>query len=106
MRGRVTASNGVALRQCALAGMGIALIPHLYMADELRAGTLVRVLPEYEATVLEFETAAAWMIYPSRSYLPLKVRVFADFLKAKFKRGAPNELPRVTTGRGTRKRGR
>ncbi|NEQ25124.1 MAG: LysR family transcriptional regulator, partial [Microcoleus sp. SIO2G3] len=31
-------------------------------------------------TATDFSTAA-WLVYPSRAYVPLKVRVFIDFLK-------------------------
>jgi DNA-binding transcriptional LysR family regulator len=89
--GRVVATNGVALRQCAVGGMGILMLPRWNVAEELRSGALVELFLEFRATASEFDTAA-WIVYPSRSYLPLKVRVFADFLKEKFKHGAPAEL--------------
>jgi DNA-binding transcriptional LysR family regulator len=60
------------------------------MADELRKGILVELFPDYHATASEFDVAA-WMLYPSRSYLPRKVRVFADFLKERFRAGPPAE---------------
>lgn len=88
--GRIVANNGAALVQSAAAGMGIVLLPRWLMADELRKGTLVALFPDYRATMSEFDVAA-WMLYPSRSYLPQKVRVFADFLKEKFRAGAPAE---------------
>lgn len=97
VRGRVVASNGVALRQCAVAGMGIIMLPRWNVADELRSGTLVELFPDYRATASEFETAA-WLLYPSRSYLPRKVRAFADFLKDKFKHGAPAEAGLAPAG--------
>jgi len=31
-------------------------------------------------------------LYPSRRYLPLKVRVFVDFVKGKFGEGMPWEM--------------
>jgi len=89
--GRLMATNGLALRECAVGGLGVLMLPRWDVARELRAGALVELFPEYRATASEFD-AAVWMVYPSRSYLPLKVRVFADFLKAKFKHGAPAEL--------------
>lgn len=106
VRGRVVASNGLALRQCAVAGMGILMLPRWNVAEELRSGRLVELFPEHQATASEFDTAA-WMLYPSRGYLPLKVRAFADFLKAKFEHGAPAEAglaPRGRSRRTTRKR--
>ncbi len=90
VRGRVVATSGIALGQCAAAGMGVVLLPRWTVAAELRAGTLVPLLLDHEATPSEFD-AAAWMLYPSRSYLPRKVRVLADFLKARFAHGAPAE---------------
>jgi DNA-binding transcriptional LysR family regulator len=91
VHGRVVASNGVALRQCAVAGMGVLMLPRWNIAEELRSGALVQLFPDVQATASEFDTAA-WLLYPSRSYLPLKVRLFADFLKEKFKHGAPAEV--------------
>ncbi|HEU4403865.1 MAG TPA: LysR family transcriptional regulator [Polyangiaceae bacterium] len=90
VRGRVSASNGVALRQCAVAGMGIALTPRWNVARELCEGALVALLPGYEATVSEFGLSA-WALYPSARYVPRKVRAFVDFLKQKFRGGAPAE---------------
>lgn len=89
--GRVVVNNGVALRQCALAGLGVLMLYRWYVAEDLRSGALVQLFPRYRATASEFDTAA-WMLYPSRSYLPRKVRLFADFLKQKFAQGAPAEL--------------
>jgi DNA-binding transcriptional LysR family regulator len=90
VRGRVLATNGIALRQCAVAGMGVLLLPRWNVAEELRSGALVELFPDQQATASEFDLGA-WMLYPSRSYLPLKVRTFADFLKEKFKHGPPAE---------------
>lgn len=88
--GTVVATTMMALLQCAVAGMGIVMIPRWIAAAELVAGTLVDLFPNYNATVSEFDLAA-WMLYPSRSYVPLKVRAFADFLKEQFRAGSPAE---------------
>ena len=40
----------------------------------------MRVLPQYAVPATDFNTAA-WLDYPSRAYVPRKVRVFIDFLK-------------------------
>jgi DNA-binding transcriptional LysR family regulator len=90
VRSRVVATNGVALRQCAIAGMGVLLLPRWNVAEALRSGELIDLFPDHDATASEFDLAA-WLVYPSRSYLPVKVRVVADFLKDKFARGAPAE---------------
>ncbi len=82
-------SNAMALKQCALAGMGITLQGRWLIGRELRNGTLVDLFPEYETTAALAADAAAWLLYPSRDFVPQKVRVFVDFLKEKFKDGAP-----------------
>jgi len=86
--GRVTTSNGIALKSFALAGMGITLQSRWTAGRELRSGSLVDLFPEYEVTASSFDNAV-WVLYPSRAYLPLKVRVFVDFLKEKFRNGPP-----------------
>lgn len=83
-------SNAMALKQCALAGMGIILQGRWIIGRELRAGTLVDLFPDYEVTAA-LDDAAAWALYPSRNYVPQKVRVFIDFLKQKFRNGSPWE---------------
>jgi DNA-binding transcriptional LysR family regulator len=80
VQGHTTISNAIALQQCAISGMGLALLPNWLIEDDLRDGRLVNVFPGYAVTATEFDTAA-WLVYPSRAYVPLKVRVFIDFLK-------------------------
>lgn len=78
--GRTIISNATALQQCALMGMGLALLPQWLIKEDLEAGTLINILPSYDVTGTDFQTAA-WLVYPFRTYVPLKVRVFIDFLK-------------------------
>jgi DNA-binding transcriptional LysR family regulator len=78
--GSVTLSPASALRDAALAGMGIVLLPMWLVDDEIANGRLVHLLPDYQVTATTFETAV-WLVYPSRAYLPGKVRVMIDFLK-------------------------
>jgi DNA-binding transcriptional LysR family regulator len=78
--GRTVISSAMALQQCAIAGMGLALLPNWLIDENLKAGDLINVLPNYEVTATDFSTAV-WLVYPSRTYIPLKVRVFIDFLK-------------------------
>lgn len=80
VQGQTIISNAIALQQCAIAGMGLALLPNWLIGDDLRNGKLVNVFPSYAVTARDF-SSAAWLVYPSRAYVPLKVRVFIDFLK-------------------------
>lgn len=74
-------SNPLVLRQAAVEGLGIALLADWLIDKDLRDGHLIELFPEYQSTATEFETAA-WLLYPNRAYLPRKVRVMIDHLKA------------------------
>lgn len=77
--GRTIISNAIALQQCAIAGMGLTLLPDWLVDENLENGVLINVLPDYEITATDFNTSV-WLIYPSHTYVPLKVKVFSDFL--------------------------
>lgn len=78
--GRTVISNAIALRECAIASMGVALLPNWLIGDDLQTGKLSQLFSNYAVTATDF-SAAAWLVYPSRSYVPLKVRIFIQFLK-------------------------
>lgn len=79
--GDITLSPAGALRDAARAGLGPALLPDWLVDADLRAGTLVRLLPDWDVTATTFDTGA-WAVYPSRSFLPAKVRAMIDFLRS------------------------
>lgn len=78
--GDVTISPAGALFDAALAGIGPALLPDWLVDAAVDDGQLVDLFPHLQATATTFDTAA-WLVYPSRAYLPGKVRVMIDFLK-------------------------
>jgi len=80
VNGKMTVSNALALRQCTLAGLGPALLANWTIDRDVTAGRLVNLFPDYRIYATERETAA-WILYPSRDFVPRKVRVFIDFLK-------------------------
>lgn len=90
---RVVAADGLVLRSLALAGEGLALLPRWLCADELAAGSLVDVFPTHDVTATEFDAVVS-LLYASRSYLPLKVRVFVEFMSELFRGGPPWEKAR------------
>ncbi|WP_223449714.1 MULTISPECIES: LysR family transcriptional regulator [unclassified Pseudomonas] len=57
-------------------GMGIGIQPIASAVDGLRAGTLVRVLPDYH-----FEEFNLFAIYPSRKFVDAKIKTWVEFLK-------------------------
>lgn len=100
VRERLRTSNAMALKQCALAHMGITLLARWMVGRELRAGTLLDVFADYAVTAA-FDDAAAWLLYPSRTYVPLKVRVFVEWIRAAFKHGPPWDQPTQSEQRGS-----
>ena len=79
VKGRTIISSGMGLRQCAVAGMGLALLPHWLIEKDLESGILIDVFRGYEVTATDFNSAT-WLVYPSRNYVPRKLQVFIDFL--------------------------
>jgi DNA-binding transcriptional LysR family regulator len=65
------------LHHAALAGMGLVFLPQLMIRDDIAAGRLEVVLPDYE-----LGNAQLCGVYQSRSYLSSKVRTFLDFVSA------------------------
>ena len=73
--GSLNSNNGDLNAVAAVQGMGIALEPDFIVGSELKRGTLVPVLESFEAPA-----SPIYAVYPSRRYLPAKVRAFVDFL--------------------------
>ncbi len=80
--GTIVISNALSLRDSTVNGLGVALLPDWLVGEDLAKGRLSRLLPDQTAAARSFDTAA-WALYPSRSYLPQKVRVMIDFLRRK-----------------------
>jgi DNA-binding transcriptional LysR family regulator len=83
VRGRLKANNGQALREAALAGIGIIRLPSFSVAPELKTGRLVEILSDWRIPAHEF-----YAVYPTNRHLAPKLRAFVDFLAERFS-GAP-----------------
>ena len=77
----IAANNTEMLRQFALLGMGVAILPSYLIGRDLASGRLVPLLGDYRLPQIEITIA-----YPSRLHLPAKVRTFIDHLVAHFQR--------------------
>lgn len=77
---RTVLSNAMAIQHCALHGMGVALLPTWLIEQDLAAGALVNLFPTYQVTATNFDSRV-WCVFPSRSYVPTKVRVFIEQLR-------------------------
>lgn len=73
--GPLHANSATAVQRGALAGLGIARMSELQVADDLRANRLYRLLPDYLPEQFQIS-----IVYPSRRHVPPRVRVTIDFL--------------------------
>ncbi|TAU52179.1 LysR family transcriptional regulator [Rhizobium leguminosarum] len=77
--GNVVSNSAEMLRFLTLTGRGIFLAPSFVVFDDIAEGRLVKIMPDYRP--IEFNINA---VYPNRSHLPTKVRLFIDLLAERF----------------------
>lgn len=80
IRARMVSTNAVVLRDSAVAGLGPILMGDWMIEDQVASGALVDLFPKYTTGTANSPTTA-WAVYPNRSHVPAKVRVFIDFLR-------------------------
>ena len=85
--GKIIIGNALSLRRAAVDGLGPVLLADWLVGRDLSDGRLIDLFPDYECTATEFDTGA-WALYPSRSFLPRKVRAMIDFLRDRLRPGA------------------
>ncbi|WP_181919320.1 LysR family transcriptional regulator [Alkalilimnicola ehrlichii] len=83
-QGQITSNNAELLYRLAMRDAGIAPLPEYIVGADLQAGRLIRILPQWKLQTLDFFAAL-----PSRRFLPLKVRVFLEFLRQTLKDSLP-----------------
>ena len=81
--GNFQTNNGDALRVATLSGLGVAMLPAWSVKDHLKAGSLERVLSDYETTVSDLDFGI-YAVYLSRRNLSAKTRLFVDHLVTEF----------------------
>ena len=79
VKGVLCSNNGEVLKDSALQGLGIALLPTFIIRQELEAETLAIVLPDYQPPA-----TSLCLIYPLNRHLITKVRLFIEFFRQKF----------------------
>ncbi|MGC1550642.1 MAG: LysR family transcriptional regulator [Rhodanobacter sp.] len=76
VRGRLDVNGGLALREAALAGLGVILQPQMMLQADLDAGLLVRLFPDWPAP--------SWpvhVVYLPDTRMPPKLESFIAFLQ-------------------------
>jgi DNA-binding transcriptional LysR family regulator len=79
IRPYIKATTGEYLRNAAVDGQGIILVPSFIVYKEIEQGSLVPILTEYKPSQLD-----AYAIYPQTRHLSQRVRAFVDFLVERF----------------------
>ena len=76
----VISDNVESLRQLTLSGCGISLLSKFLVSDDLQAGRLIQILPNWSGRQVPI-----WILFHDSQFIPLKVRVFIDYIIAQFK---------------------
>ncbi|HBF29487.1 LysR family transcriptional regulator [Rhizobium sp.] len=76
--GLLMTNSSEVIREVVLSGLGIALRSTWDIGPELKSGKLVQVLPDFEGS----RNLSLSAVYPSRQFLPAKIRLFIDYLAA------------------------
>ena len=83
-----SSNDGAVARQWALEGAGIALKSYLEVRDDIKENSLVVILEDYlvdfrkEKLAKNEPVADLYIVYPSRQFLPKRVKVFMERLQA------------------------
>jgi len=81
VRGNLHVNNAEMLRQAALNGLGLAMLPGWLIQPDLQAGTLVPVMDEYQVNPGEMDVEI-YAVYQVNRRGAAKIRVFTDMLAA------------------------
>ena len=79
VRGRLSAEDFTLVRHTVLAGRSLAYLPALHGIADLRAGHLVRILPDWHVGA-----GTLSLVYPTARHVPAKVRRFVEHAVAWF----------------------
>ena len=85
VKGRYCSNNGEVLCQAALAGLGIVFLPGFIVGPYLRAGRLVRVLPDYYGTALSLQ-----VLYAPNRHMSERIRIFVKYIQSVFAESMPS----------------
>ena len=77
--GPVCADNGDVLKEAAVAGLGVTLLPTFIVGADIKSGSLQQILSDYCPPEI-----SVYAVFPSHRYLSAKVRTFVDFLSEYF----------------------
>jgi len=74
-KSRLICNDMEMLRKMTLEGFGIGAAPQILISEDIKAGSLITVLPD-----IPFQERTFYLVYPSRREPPSKVMAFIDFI--------------------------
>jgi DNA-binding transcriptional LysR family regulator len=92
--GPLECNDGAVLHDWAISGLGLAWRSLWEVGDDIAAGRLVSVLDQFAAP-----PTRVYCVFPARKHLPLRVRLFVDFLKDRFSTAPLAGVLRATEAR-------
>jgi DNA-binding transcriptional LysR family regulator len=81
--GTLRADDAEPLRDTALAGVGVGLLPTWLVGEDIKAGRLRHVLPEW-SSMIATKPGGIFGVFPPHRMVPPKVRTFLDFAQKRF----------------------
>ena len=84
----VTVAAAESYVQAAKLGLGLIQVPHYHVLTDLAAGSLIEILPQHRPS-----STPVSLLYPHRRQLPLRVRVFIDWLAREFAKHPEVSIP-------------
>jgi DNA-binding transcriptional LysR family regulator len=83
VEGTLRANNADALVAAAQGGLGLTIVPVWMVIDEIKSGTLTRVLADYQVSPGALDTSI-YAVFPYNRHLSPKVRALVDFFVEHF----------------------
>jgi DNA-binding transcriptional LysR family regulator len=79
VKGVLCSNNGEVLKDAAVEGLGIALLPTFIIEPELQLKKLAIVLPDYQPPAIDL-----CLVYPLNRHLNTKIKLFVEFFDTAF----------------------
>jgi len=84
VKGAINVNSVRAVRKLLVNGAGVGICPLFAVADDIKNGSLTRVLDSYQTKEL-----GLYAVYSHRRHLSAKVRLFIDFIVERFSKNPP-----------------
>ncbi len=97
-RPRLLSNDITPIYQAVVDGLGIGLMQEFLVQPKIQRQELINVLPEWSSVTVPINA-----VYPSRKYLPQKVKVFLKFLEDKMQISATS-VPVFSAGKGVKEK--